>query len=497
MRSLLAGLLLSSSIPLCHAGVEGRIDRFVQAEMERQHIPGVALGVVKDGEVLVAKGYGLADVEQRVAVTPDTVFLAASITKQFTATAVMLLVQDGKLALDASITKYLPRAPATWKPITIRHLLTHTSGIADYDEDDSMVDWTRHPSEDEIVRLLYSMPLQFPAGARWNYSNTGYALLGIIIHSVTGKPWWEVLRERVFAPLGMKTAGKFTDQDIVPNRAEGYHFTEAGLRNDERVAPEWFTTADGGLSVSLLDLIAWTSAAGTGQVLDPKSWAQVFEPARLRSGRPYPYGFGWFVDAVAGQPVRRHCGDWRGYRTCLAIFPANGLTVIVLTNLGEAYPSVILRGVAAIVDPRLEPPALTPIADSEPTVTERLRSLLVAAGEPHGSARAQRGSSRDLPARLWPFFPSDMKSYKESLPMLREMGPPEWIWCPAANSGTMSGTSTWPGIPDGRSRWRSASVAAGRSRTSRCGRRRARNTLAHQPRPRRLVEVRPTVSLNM
>ena len=130
--------VIITSTPLCHAGMEGRIDRFVQSEMERQRMPGVALGVVKDGDVLVAKGYGLADVEQHVAVTPDTIFLAASITKQFTAAAVMLLVQDGVLALDASIAKYLPRAPAAWKPITVRHLLTHTSGIADYDEDDSI-----------------------------------------------------------------------------------------------------------------------------------------------------------------------------------------------------------------------------------------------------------------------------------------------------------------------------------------------------------------------
>src|SRR5436309_5176481 len=156
-----------------------------------------------------------------------------------------------------------------------------------------MVDCTLHSTEAEIVRLLYSMPLQFPGGARWSYSNTGYALLGVIIDSVPGKPWWDLLRERVFTPLGMKTAGKFTDQDIVLNRAEGYHLIDAGLRNDEWIAPEWFATADGGLSVSLLDLIQWTRAPGDGQVLDPKSWAQVFEPARLRSGRTYPYGFGW------------------------------------------------------------------------------------------------------------------------------------------------------------------------------------------------------------
>jgi CubicO group peptidase (beta-lactamase class C family) len=418
MRSLLVGLLLSTSLPLCHAGMEGRIDRFVQSEMERQRIPGVALGVVKDGDVLVAKGYGLADVEQHAAVTPETVFLAASLTKQFTAAAVMLLVQDGRLALDASITKYLPRAPATWKPVTVRHLLTHTSGIADYDADDSMVDWTRHPTEHQIIRLLYSMPLRFSPGARWSYSNTGYALLGVIIHSVTGQPWWDVLRARVFTPLGMKTAGKVTDQDIVPNRAEGYHLTEGGLRNDEWIAPEWFVTADGGLSVSLLDLIQWTRAPGDGRVLDPQSWAQVFEPARLRSGRLYPYGFGWFVDTIAGMPVRRHCGDWRGYRDCLAIFPENDLTVIVLTNLGEAYPSVILNGVAAIVDPRLAPPEPVPIADAEPAVTDRLRRLLVAPRPPHGP-------SRDLPARLWPMFASDMKGYKESLPTLHELGPLE------------------------------------------------------------------------
>jgi CubicO group peptidase (beta-lactamase class C family) len=392
-----------------HAGTAGRIDHFVRAEMERQRIPGAAIGVLKGGKVVLARGYGLANVERGVPVVPETVFHAASVGKQFTAAAVMLLVQEGKLALDVPITRYLAGAPAAWAPITLRHLLTHTSGLPDYAE---AVDFHRDDTEEEMEKICYGLRPQFPAGTRWSYSNTGYLLAGIIIHKVSGRFWGDYLREQVFLPLGMKTARVVADDEAVSNRAASYQTSESGLRAPDSVAPRWSTTADGGVSLSVLDLITWVRALHAGKVLDSRSWAQVFEPVRLDSGHHFPYGFGWYLDEAGGRTVRRHCGDWHGFRLCLADYPADDLTVMVLTNLGEAVPSLLVRGIVAIVEPALgETPA--PIADTEPEVTSRLRTLLASPGE------------SDLPEGYAAFFPGDARGYGESRALLRQLGSPD------------------------------------------------------------------------
>jgi CubicO group peptidase (beta-lactamase class C family) len=175
----IAVLLPVVSISGCRGSERERVDAFVRAEMERQKIPGVAVAIIEGGEVVMARGYGLANVEHRVPVRSDTIFQSGSVGKQFTAAAVMLLVEDGKLALDDSIAKYIAEAPPHWRPISIRHLLTHTSGIPDYTE--QLFDNRRDYSDDELVQIAAGLEPEFATGARWNYSNTGYALLGTII----------------------------------------------------------------------------------------------------------------------------------------------------------------------------------------------------------------------------------------------------------------------------------------------------------------------------
>src|SRR5215469_6436679 len=265
-----------SVLTACHAALAGQcsansqgaagcleqVDKFVLAEMQREKVPGVAIGVVSKGELVTAKGYGDANVELQVPVIRKTVFQSGSVGKQFTAVAVMLQVEAGKLALDDSITKYFPDAPSSWQPITIRHLLTHTSGIPDYTErgaDDSSggIDLRRDYTEDELSKAAFSLPLEFEPGSRWSYSNTGYLLLGIIIHKVSGQFYGDILKERVFTPLGMKTARVISEEDIVPNRSAGYRLVNGELKNQEWVAPTLNTTADGALYLSMLDFISW------------------------------------------------------------------------------------------------------------------------------------------------------------------------------------------------------------------------------------------------
>src|SRR5690242_14151123 len=349
------------------------VDDFVQAEMQRQRIPGVAVGIVDKGKV-TTRGYGFANVEHMVPVTDATIFQSGSLGKMFTATAVMLQVEDGKLSLSDPITKFFPDAPATWKSITIRNLLNHTSGIPDYTT--STFDYRKDYTEDELARMAFGGKLEFPAGSRWNYSNTGYALLGFIVHKVSGKFYGDVLAERVFKPLGMTTARIITEEDIVPNRAAGYRHENGQLKNQEWVAPQLNTTADGSLYWSVRDLVAWDTAVKRRAILKPESWSQILTPVRLTSGKTYPYGMGWSIEERGGKPLQEHGGSWQGFRTQLSRFIGDSLDIIVLANSAEADPARIADGIAAIIHPDLAIPKARPIADAEPQITTRIGRLL-------------------------------------------------------------------------------------------------------------------------
>jgi CubicO group peptidase (beta-lactamase class C family) len=392
-----------------------RVDEFVRAEMARQKVPGVAVAVVDHGKVVKAAGYGYANVEHDVPVRPETIFQSGSLGKQFTAAAVMTLVEEGKLALDDSIAKYFPEAPEAFRPITLRHLLTHTSGIPDYTE--GTIDLRRDYTEDEMARLSFGLKLEFPAGSRWSYSNTGYLLLGVLAHRASGRFYGDVLRERVFQPLGMKTARIISEADIVPHRAAGYRLVGGELKNQEWVAPTLNATADGSLYFTVLDLIAWDKGLRSHAVLKPESWAAIFQPVRLNSGRTYPYGFGWGIDQTAGQTVVEHGGSWQGFRTQLTRYLGSDLTIIVLTNLAQADPERFVDGVAAILDPKLAKPEPTPIADGEPVVTARLRSVLAA-------ARDGRLSPAEFAYVRAGFFPDAAKRYAE---LLKGLGEPRRV----------------------------------------------------------------------
>src|ERR1039458_2279985 len=179
-----------------------KIDAYVTAEMKREHIPGLALGIYRRGEILKAQGYGLANVELDVPVKPETLFQSGSVGKQFTATAIMMLVEEGKIGLEDSLTKYFPEAPETWKQVTIRELLSHTAGFTDYPK---RFDMRKDYSEQDLLKIVEKIPLAFPPGTSWSYSNLGFLTLGIVIHKVTGEFYGDFLQERIFRPLGMNS----------------------------------------------------------------------------------------------------------------------------------------------------------------------------------------------------------------------------------------------------------------------------------------------------
>jgi CubicO group peptidase (beta-lactamase class C family) len=321
------------------------VAKYVTAEMARQHIPGLSLLVSRNGEIVRAEGFGFANVELQVPVKPETLFQSGSVGKQFAATAVMMLVEERKVGLDDSITKYFPDAPATWKPVTVRHLLSHTGGFTDYPKD---FDFRKDYTEGDLLKIVYKVPLAFPSGTKWSYSNLGYLTLGILIHHVTGSFYGDVLQARIFRPLGMTTTRIMSEADIIPNRSAGYRLVKGELKNQEWVSPTLNTTADGSLYFSILDLAKWDAALYTERLLKRSSLEQMWTVVKLNDGKPNSghYGFGWDIDTVGGHRVIRHGGSWQGFRTQISRYVDDRLTVIVLANLAEADPGKIAGHVA-------------------------------------------------------------------------------------------------------------------------------------------------------
>lgn len=343
--------------------ISAKVDAYVNGEMRAEKIPGLALAVVRDGKIVKAHGYGLANVELDVPVKPETIFQTGSVGKQFTATAVMMLVEDGKIRLDDPIGKYLSGVPATWKNITVRNLLTHTSGIHDYEtesltkKDAAFVNLRNDYTEDDLFKKFSGLPLDFPPGSQWRYSNSGYVILGILIHKVTGQFYGDVLQERIFRPLGMTSTRIISEADIIPNRAAGYRLVNGEIKNQEWVSPTLNTTADGALYTDVVDMAKWDAALYTEKVLKKASLDQMWTPVRLNDGNTAEYGFGWDITSVNGHRLIEHGGAWQGFTTQISRYADDRFTVIVLTNLDSEHsqPDKIAHEIAALYNSALTP----------------------------------------------------------------------------------------------------------------------------------------------
>lgn len=361
------------------AGLNAQVDRVdscIASQMAIRHIPGLALAVIRDGVPVKIKGYGFANLELNVPVTPQTVFQSASVGKQFTAAIVMLLVEQGKIRLDEPISTYLPDPPPAWRKITMRHLLTHTSGIVDHMGDSLAPDLRRDYTEDQMLGLLRRYPLAFQPGEKWAYTNAGYALIGVIIHRVSGRYFGDLLKQYVFGPLAMETARIISEPDIVPNRAAGYRLEKGEWKNQDWVAPSFNTTAAGSLHISILDLVKWDAALSSGKILSKSSYDQMWSRVRLTSDSLHPYGFGWMLSPVNGHRSVYHPGGWQGFNNCIARYPDDRLSVILLTNLAADNPCRIAQAVAGIYVPGLAVKDPLTIPDCEPEFRRIVEKLV-------------------------------------------------------------------------------------------------------------------------
>jgi D-alanyl-D-alanine carboxypeptidase len=335
---------------------ERQIDNYIEKEMARLHIAGAAAAVLRNGKIKLMKGYGLANVDQKLRLTPNTSLQIASTTKPFTAMAIMMLVEAGKISLDEKAIKYLPWLPTVAGDITVRQLLTHTSGIKADLRTGNVDNFTIA----EFKKRLIDAPVSFKPNERWEYANSGYILLGMIVESVSGKTYGAFLRQHIFKPLGMSHTSYNEPVGNSNNRALGYDW-----QNDSFQPSPYFAGGygAGALISSVSDLAKWEQALSVRKLLKPASYEQIWTPVKLSNGQPRSfefrgeqsgYGFGWFLTSYKGHRVFTHGGALSGFSSQIFRFVDDKVSIIVITNSKSGadrigYAEVLGKGIADLV----------------------------------------------------------------------------------------------------------------------------------------------------
>jgi CubicO group peptidase (beta-lactamase class C family) len=366
MREIVAGavctLFLSNALaaPAPDASSE-RMDQIVQYYVEKQLFAGAVL-VARGDTVLFSKGYGSANLEWNMPNTPSTKFRIASLTKQFTAAAVLLLEEKGKLKVEDLVKKHYPDAPAAWDNITLFQLLTHTSGIPDLNSDPGFSDFfLKRRTPDKVVRFFRDQPLDFEPGTQFRYSNSGYALLGLIIEKASGMSYGKFLDENIFKPLGMKDSGFDDNEKAIPHRASGYGIRAGEILNVPCIDISVFYSF-GGLYSTVEDLLRWERGLFQGRLLSAGSLEKMTTPAK--NG----YAFGLYVGEKFGARIMEHTGSMWGFASRLAYYPEDAITVVALSNISRPGASPIVEQLGALVHGE---EVVLPPARVEPTTPQK------------------------------------------------------------------------------------------------------------------------------
>ncbi|MET0394472.1 MAG: serine hydrolase domain-containing protein [Chitinophagaceae bacterium] len=319
-------------------------DIIVEQLMKDQKITGLGLAIVKDGKTMVNKGYGLANVEHHVPITEQTVIRLGSMSKQFFTTAILKLMEEGKLSIEDSVHKFFPDAPETWRPIQVKHLMSHTSGLK---REGPAYDNSTIQPDLVIIRSAYPLPLDFKTGEKYQYCNLGYFMLAQIITQVSDLPWQDYIRDNLFIPAGMKNSGMTDFYPIIPHRASGYMHRNGVLVNAEAM---YAVRPSGGFLSTTSDMILWEKALREKRIILKKEnwellWKPVVKTSSNTASKEY-YALGWAVDEYNGHTLIGHGGANTGFRSYYLRFVDDGLSIIILTNTDEANPGLIGKKLA-------------------------------------------------------------------------------------------------------------------------------------------------------
>ncbi|WP_332736263.1 serine hydrolase domain-containing protein [Flavihumibacter sp.] len=338
-------LLLFLLLPCLSFAQVDSTDIIVTQMMKKQKIVGLSLAIIKNGQTVTNKGYGLANVELNVPVNSESVIRISSISKQFFTTAIMKLMEEGKLDIDDGVHKYFPDAPETWRPITIKNLMTHTSGLK---REPPAYDNFKIQPDLDVIKSAYNLPLDFKTGEKFQYCNTGYYMLAEIIKQVSGMPWQDYIRSALFIPAGMNNSYLTDFYQIIPNRANGYMHKKDTLVNATAMVA---IRPSGGFLSTSTDMILWDKVLREkNKILKKENWELLWQPFIKASGSldsKAHYGFGWYIDERNGHKVIWHGGANAGFRSNYARFVNDDLSIIILTNTEEANPGAIVEALSA------------------------------------------------------------------------------------------------------------------------------------------------------
>lgn len=310
------------------------LDLKITEQMREHHIPGLAFVILRKGEITRKGAFGVANLELETPVSTQSLFEIGSITKQFTAAGILLLSEQGRLDLDAKIGSFFPEAPETWSGITLRHLLTHTSGLTNYNDLPGF-EVARNLTRKTFITALGQHPLLFAPGANFYYSNSNFNLLGYVIEKVSGEAYWNFMARNVYVSLKMNSTRPRNTREITRGRVTGYEVRDGTVsKRDECDLTDVFSA--GAMMSSVEDLSKWVGALEKGEFLAAESRRKMWTPVKLNNGASYPYGFGWRLQDYQGEPNVGHTGSTSGFAAALQRFPRSEWAVIVLCNSGES-----------------------------------------------------------------------------------------------------------------------------------------------------------------
>ncbi len=372
--TLLAGIASHSYAQADEAGFK-KLDTYFNSQLQKKKTPSISVAVIQRGKVIYGKGFGMANLEDEVLASANSVYRIGSITKQFTATMIMQLVKEGKLKLEDPFESILSDMPAAWSKVTVKQLLNHTSGVKSYTEIPGLFanDAMKPTTPAGIIKTVESAQLDFEPGTKWHYSNSGYELLGMIIEKLDTRPYEESLKARILTPLGMDHTYFTGENRLVPHRAQGYSNSNVGFLHSQYLNMDW-PYAAGSIESTVLDLAKWDEALYSDKILSQDQLKEMWSPTKLADGSIQPYGFGWQVSKMNDQNIVEHSGGIHGFTSFIRRCPSLGISVVVLTNSDSGGdPATMAKDAMGIVEPALVQRASV---DKSPATTKHDQGVL-------------------------------------------------------------------------------------------------------------------------